>query len=149
MSKVYTVTVVDVVNEIILDASWGELKQKLSIMSEKAGVIFIEINPRGTSQECSICHYVSPMNRDKERFLCEACGYFCDADVQASINIRERGLKELGINLHKLPVVHGKVTPKEPVERPGKSPGLPGEPGEPPQYHQLSLWDLLESREGA
>lgn len=136
-------------NKAILDASWGELKQKVQVMSEKAGVIFHEVNPRHTSQECCCCHYVSPTNRDRERFLCEQCGYFCDADVQASINIRERGLKELGINLPKLPVVHGKVTPKEPTARPEKSLGLPGEPGKPPQFVQLPLFDLPESREGA
>lgn len=134
-------------NKAILDAGWGELKQKIRVMSEKAGVIFHEVNPKHTSQECSCCYYISPTNRDKERFLCEHCGYFCDADVQASINIRERGLKELGINLPKLPVVHGKVTTKEPVARLGKSLGLLGEPSKPPQYLQLSLLDLLESRE--
>jgi putative transposase len=68
-------------------------------MSEKAGVIFYEVNPKHTSQECSCCHYISPTNRDKERFLCEHCGYFCDADLQASINVRERGLKELQLSL--------------------------------------------------
>lgn len=124
-------------NRAILDASWGELKQKVKVMSEKAGVIFLEINPRFTSQECSCCHYVSPTNRNRERFLCEQCGYFCDADVQASINIRERGLKELGITLPKLPVVHGKVTPKKPVERQGKPLGLPDGSGKPPQCVQL------------
>lgn len=133
-------------NKAILDASWSELKQKVKVMSEKAGVIFHEINPRHTSLECNQCHYISPTNRDKERFLCEACNYFCDADVQASINIRERGLKELGINLPKLPVVHGKVTPKERPVRDGKSLELPGEPGKPPVFQQLSLLDLLESR---
>lgn len=107
-------------NKAILDASWGELKQKIKVMSEKAGVIFHEVNPRHTSQECSCCHYISPNNRDRERFLCEQCGYFCDADVQASINIKKRGLKELGISLPKLPGVPRKVTTKDPVARPGK-----------------------------
>lgn len=136
-------------NKAILDAAWGELKQKVKVMSEKAGVIFHEVNPRRTSQECSECHYVSPTNRDKERFLCEQCGYFCDADVQASINIRERGLKELGISLPKLPGVPRKVTPKERPVRDGKSMGLPVEPGKPPVFVQLELFNLLESREGA
>ena len=33
-------------NKAILDASWGKLKQKVRVMSEKAGVIFYEVNPR-------------------------------------------------------------------------------------------------------
>lgn len=136
-------------NRAILDASWGELKQKVRVMSEKAGVIFIEINPRHTSQECSECGYVSPANRDKERFLCEACGYFADADIDAAVVIRQRGLKELGISLPQLPVVHGEVTPKKPVARLGKPLGLPDGSGKPLVFQQLSLLELLESREGA
>jgi len=38
-----------------------------------------------------------------------------DADVDAATVIRQRGLTELGINIP-LPVVHGKVTLKEPVK---------------------------------
>jgi putative transposase len=136
-------------NKAILDASWGELKQKVKVMSEKAGVIFFEINPRHTSQKCSQCHYISPTNRDRERFLCEQCGYFYDADVQASINIRQRGLKELGISLPKIPVVHGEFTPKERPARDDESTALPVEPGKPLVFQQLSLLELLESREGA
>ncbi len=136
-------------NKAILDASWGELKQKVRTLSEKAGVIFHEVNPRFSSQECSCCGYISPTNRSCEKFLCESCGYLADADVDAAIVIRQRGLDELGIDLPKLPVVHGKVTPKKLVARPGKPLGLPDGSGKPQQYLQLSLLDLLESRKGA
>ena len=135
-------------NKAILDASWGELKQKVKAVSEKAGVIFLEVNPRHTSQQCSQCGYISPINREKERFLCESCGYFCDADIQAALNIRERGLNECGINLPKLLGVPQKVTPKNRPEMVGTSMGLPVESGKPLIFVQLSLFDLLESREG-
>ena len=92
-------------NKAILDASWGDLKQKVKVMSEKAGVIFLEVNPRHSSQECSECGYISPTNRDKERFLCEACGYLADADVDAAVVIRKRGLDELKISLDAVPGV--------------------------------------------
>lgn len=133
-------------NKAILDASWSELKQKVKAVSEKAGVIFLEINPRHTSQECSCCGYISPTNRDKERFLCEACGHFADADVDAAVVIRQRGLKELGISLPQLCGVPAKVTPKKPVERLGTPLGLPDESGKPLVFQQLSLFELLESR---
>ncbi len=150
-------------NKAILDASWGDLKQKVKVMSEKAGVIFLEVNPRHSSQECSECGYISPTNRDKERFLCEACSYLADADVDAAVVIRERGLKELGIKTPKLPGVPRKVTPKKPVERPGKPSGLPDGFRKPPVFVrelpegcavrqtpvQLSLFDLWESGKGA
>ena len=115
-------------------------------MSE-AGTVFYEIDPRHTSQQCSCCGFISPHNRDKERFLCEACGYFADADIDAAVVIRQRGLKELGISLPQLPRVPGKVTPP-PAERQGIRLGLPDGSGKPPQYLQLSLQDLFESREG-
>jgi len=136
-------------NKAISDASWGELKQKVKAVSEKAGVIFHEVDPRHSSQECSYCGYISPTNRDKEKFLCEECGHLADADVDAAIVIRQRGLDELGISLPKLPVVHGKVTPKNRPAMVGTSMGLPVESGKPPQYLQLELLDLLESRKGA
>lgn len=117
-------------NRVIADAAWGELKQKVKVVAAKSGVLVHEINPKYTSQECSCCGYVSPTNRDAEKFLCESCGWVADADVDAATVIRQRGLSELGINIP-LPVVHGKVTLKEPVVRQGKSSGLPDEPENP------------------
>lgn len=80
--------------------------------------------------------------------MCENCGYLSDADVDAAVVIRQRGLKELGINLPKLLGVPQKVTPKNRLEMVGTSIGLPVESGKPPIFVQLSLFDLLESREG-
>lgn len=117
-------------NRGIADAAWGELKQKVKAVAAKSGVLVHEINPKHTSQECSCCGYISPANRDKEKFLCESCGWMADADVDAAVVIRQRGLKELGISIP-LPVVHGKVTLKEPVVRQGISVGLPTEPENP------------------
>lgn len=102
-------------NRAIADAAWGELKQKVKVVAAKSGVLVHQINPKHTSQECSCCGYVSPANRDKEKFLCESCGWIADADIDAAGVIRQRGLSELGINIP-LPVVHGKVTLKEPVK---------------------------------
>ncbi len=71
----------------------------------KLGAIVHEVNPRHTSQQCNCCGYVSPTNRKDEKFLCEQCGYLEDADLQASKNILERGLKSLGVDLSQLPEV--------------------------------------------
>ena len=131
-------------NRVIADAAWGELKQKVKSVAAKSGVLVHEINPKHTSQECSYCGYVSPTNRDKEKFLCELCGWIADADVDAAVVIRARGLSELGINIP-LPVVHGKVTLKEPAARQGLSVGLPTEPENPRMdWEQLSLFEWRE-----
>jgi putative transposase len=131
-------------NRAIADAAWGELKQKVKLVTAKSGVRVHEINPKHTSQECSCCGYTSPANRDKEKFLCESCGWMADADVDAAAVIRQRGLSELGINIP-LPVVHGEVTLKEPVARQGTSVGLLTEPENPRmEWEQLSLFEWRE-----
>jgi putative transposase len=131
-------------NRVIADAAWGELKQKVKVVAEKSGVLVHEVNPRHTSQQCSRCGYISPTNRDKEKFLCESCGWVSDADIDAAVVIRERGLIELGITIP-LPGVPRKVTLKEPVARQGLSSGLPDEPENPRmEWEQLSLFEWRE-----
>lgn len=130
-------------NRVIADASWGELKLKTKAVAAKLGAIVCEVNPRHTSQQCSYCRYTSHTNRSHERFLCEQCGYLEDADLQASKNIFERGLKSLGIDLSQLRVVHPKVTLME-SEKSETSLGLPDEPENPVQ---LTLFDLEQWRE--
>jgi putative transposase len=115
-------------NKAILDAAWGELKQKSMAVAAKSGNLVWSTHPRHSSQECSVCHFVSPTNRDGEKFLCEACGAIDDADTNASSNLRFRGMVELGIRLDAVlgvPQQQGKITPLE------LSLVLAGEPGNP------------------
>ena len=81
-------------NRAILDASWYGLKQKVKAVAAKSGAIILDVRPRHSSQECHQCGYISPTNRDKEKFLCESCGHYEDADTQASRVLLARGLKE-------------------------------------------------------
>ncbi len=97
-------------NKAILDAAWGELKLKTKAVAKKSGKLVLEVDPKHSSQECSHCGYISPTHRDREKFLCENCGHHDDADVQASINILNRGLKVLGISPSQLCGVPAKVT---------------------------------------
>ena len=133
-------------NKAIADASWYSLKQKIKVLAERYGVLIHEVNPRHTSQKCSSCEYVSPTNRDKEKFLCESCGYHEDADIQAAINILNRGLEELGIK-RRVPEVIREFTPKKLVGRQGKSTIKVVESGNKSDKKvvavQLSLFDLM------
>lgn len=130
-------------NKVIADAAWGELKLKTKAVAEKLGLIFTEVNPRFSSLECNCCAHVSKTNRKKERFLCEACGYIEDADTQASFNLLNRGLKQLGINPNQLRAVRPKVTLKESCESQETSLALADEPKNP---QQLSLFEWREDR---
>lgn len=128
-------------NKVIAEAGWGELKLKTKVVAEKLGLIFTEVNPRFSSQECNCCGHVSKANRKKERFLCEVCGYIEDADTQASYNLLDRGLKQLGINPNQLRAVRPKVTLKESCESQETSLRLLDEPKNPCQYKQLILFE--------
>ena len=49
-----------------------------------------------TSQECSCCHHISKKNRQtQEHFHCENCGFELNADLNASINIKNRILSNV------------------------------------------------------
>ncbi|MEA5536770.1 transposase [Crocosphaera sp. XPORK-15E] len=86
-------------NRLIRDCSWGDLKLKIQSVAEKFGCIYLEVNPKYTSQQCSNCSHIDSANRDKEKFVCTNCNFIADADNQASINIGRKGLEILGINL--------------------------------------------------
>ena len=128
-------------NRVIADAAWGELKLKTKAVAAKLGLIVAEIDPKFSSQQCSCCGYISPSNRDQEKFLCEECGYLEDADIQASFNLLTRGLKTLGISPSQLRGVPSKVTLKESNKE--TSPRLLGEPKNP---QQLCLFEWRNGR---
>lgn len=125
-------------NKVIAEAAWGELKLKTKAVAEKLGLIFTEVNPKFSSQECNCCGHVSKANRKKERFLCETCGYIEDADTQASYNLLDRGLKQLEINPNQLRAVRPKVTLKESCGSQETSSRLLDEPKNP---RQLTLFE--------
>ncbi len=88
-------------NRLIADASWYSLTQKIEYMAAKSGKIVLRVNPRHTSQECSVCHHIDPDNREGEKFLCVNCGHVDDANFQASINIKNKAINHYGLNIVK------------------------------------------------
>ena len=67
----------------------GEIIRKIMIVAERLGIRVIQVNPAGTSRECSACRDIG--ERDGERFECPACGQVMNADGNASCNIMSRG----------------------------------------------------------
>ncbi len=88
-------------NRLIADASWYSLTQKIEYMAAKSGKIVLRVNPRHTSQECSVCHHIDPDNREGEKFLCTNCGHVDDANFQASLNIKNKAINQYGLNIVK------------------------------------------------
>ncbi len=72
-------------NRGILRSGWGLLVRRLQ---DKAPRRVEKIKPALTSQRCSACGQVDRDSRESQAvFRCTACGYACNADVNAAINI--------------------------------------------------------------
>jgi transposase len=72
-------------NREILRSGWGLLVRRLA---DKAPGRVQKIKPAFTSQRCSACGQVDADSRESQaRFACTACGYACNADVNAARNI--------------------------------------------------------------
>jgi transposase len=72
-------------NREILASCWGLLVRRLE---DKAPQRVEKVNPAYTSQRCSVCRHVDRKSRESQAdFRCTACGYACNADVNAARNI--------------------------------------------------------------
>jgi IS605 OrfB family transposase len=73
---------------------WSYVKtiSKLELICDEYGINMVKVSPSYTSQTCSACGHIDKNNRFKEQFKCLSCDYECDADVNASINIHNKGV---------------------------------------------------------
>ena len=72
-------------NRSILGSGWGLFARRLE---DKAPGRVEKVKPAYTSQRCSACGHVDPKSRESQAdFVCTACGYACNADVNAARNI--------------------------------------------------------------
>ena len=72
-------------NRGILGSGWGLLVRRLE---DKAPGRVEKISPAYTSQRCSACGHVAAGSRESQAlFRCVACGFACNADVNAASNI--------------------------------------------------------------
>ena len=107
-------------NRSILRQGWGDFKTKLDYKAAKAGIRHVEIHPGGTSQTCNQCGERDPRSRvSQSEFQCTSCSYSANADMNAAINIGDRGLYYLQKRLGK--------TQKHPASQPGLRSRLRGE----------------------
>ena len=72
-------------NREIMRSGWGLLVRRLE---DKAAGRVEKITPHYTSQRCSACGHVDPQSRESQaRFVCTACHFAGNADVNAARNI--------------------------------------------------------------
>ena len=65
--------------------------RKIRIVAERLGIRVVGVNPKYTSQECSVYGYTNKENRDGETFKCLKCDHVANADGNASVNMIQRG----------------------------------------------------------
>lgn len=79
-------------NKSILDQGWFEFRRQLTYKLKWMGGVLIVIPPQYTSQTCSHCGCVDRANRPTQaKFRCTACGFECNADYNAALNILAAG----------------------------------------------------------
>ncbi|NJM18822.1 MAG: IS200/IS605 family element transposase accessory protein TnpB [Richelia sp. SM1_7_0] len=79
----------------IHDAGWGQFLSILKNKAENAGLKVVEINPNGTSQECSSCGHKVKKPLSQRMHNCPVCHTSLCRDLNAAINIRKRGTHAL------------------------------------------------------
>ncbi len=75
----------------IHDAGWSQFINILSFKAENAGLKVISVNPNNTSQKCSSCGHIVRKPLSQRMHNCPNCNISLCRDLNASINIRNRG----------------------------------------------------------
>jgi putative transposase len=77
----------------ISDCGWHQFTQMLEYKAKWYGRTFIRVSPNYTSQDCSTCGSRNSELTLKDReWTCRSCNTVHDRDVNAAVNIRNRGL---------------------------------------------------------
>jgi len=74
----------------ISDAGWSQFLSILKHKASKAGASVVEVDPRGTSQECSGCGKDVPKPLKERWHACPHCGLSIHRDHNAALNILAR-----------------------------------------------------------
>jgi putative transposase len=79
----------------IANVSWHRLSNYLSYKCKRYGKIFIQVDPKYTSQRCSSCGKTVKKTLSERVHECSFCPIVLNRDHNAAINIREAGMQML------------------------------------------------------
>ena len=79
----------------IMDVAWSQFIGMTVAKAAEAGRRVILVNPRNTSKLCSRCGTLVPKPLGQRTHTCPECGLVLDRDVNAALNILQRGLLSL------------------------------------------------------
>jgi transposase len=81
-------------NRVMLDKALGKILTRTDDKAHNHGHVVLCVPAPGTSITCPKCGHEDADNRaSRSVFICKSCGHRAHADVNAAINIRERGIK--------------------------------------------------------
>ncbi len=80
----------------ISDAGWSLFRRWLEYFGYKYGKVTVAVAPHNTSQNCSNCGEKAPKSLSTRTHICNSCGYVEDRDINAAINILQKGLSTVG-----------------------------------------------------
>lgn len=79
----------------VMDVGWAMLLAKVAYKAESAGRLFKQVNPNGTTQNCSGCGNRVYKGLSQRWYACPFCGLELDRDENAALNILRLGLSLL------------------------------------------------------
>ena len=83
-------------NRSLLGRSLGQIKTFVEYRCRRVGLLFIGVDPAGTSTQCPHCHHREKRNRlTQADFECVRCHHIQHADVVGGTNVRDRAFKKI------------------------------------------------------
>jgi putative transposase len=79
------------------DAAWRQFITLLEYKGDLYGTHVVQVEARGTTKECASCGVETAKPIWVREHSCPACGFECDRDANASLNVLQRGFSELGL----------------------------------------------------
>lgn len=83
-------------NKLLGSWSYRQFQSFLEYKAESLGKTVEYVDPRHTSQRCSVCGHTKRSNRNGSLFSCKKCGFSLNADLNAARNIAQLGKAKLG-----------------------------------------------------
>ena len=78
-------------------AAWRQFITLLEYKGELYGTHVVQVEARGTTKECATCGVETAKPIWVREHSCPSCGFECDRDANAAMNVLQRGFAELGL----------------------------------------------------
>ena len=79
------------------DAAWRQFITLLEYRADLHGTHVVQVEARGTTKECASCGVETAKPIWVREHSCPSCGFECDRDANAAMNVLQSGFAELGL----------------------------------------------------